>query len=238
VHGWRTDWLMQTTTIFVVLLFCITLIWLTLACVLHGRKHKAHYDRGKARSQVIKALCLSALIFTVVDGNLFVSGLSDLDQAFWNFDRAHADPSTIRVQVNGRQWAWDMRLPGDDDLFNTADDILTTDELRVPVGAPVLLQLAATDVIHSFSLPNFRTKMDAIPGNVTRLWFQAKKVGRYEIVCQQHCGLNHYKMRGHLIVMEPAHFRRWAQEASALAARAFDADDTGAHWGWDWALQN
>ena len=70
------------------------------------------------------------------------------------------------------------RYAGPDGKFNTRDDIVTTNDMRVPVGVPVLLQLAASDVLHSFSLPNFRIKQDAVPGMINRLWFQAKETGR------------------------------------------------------------
>lgn len=234
VHGWRVDWLMNVTTVFVAILFLATVVWLALAMVLHGRKHRAEYDPGNARTQTIKALCLSALIFGVVDGNLFASGMADLDDAFWDFGRAEADPDAIRVQVNAHQWAWDFRQAGADGTFNTADDIVSTNELRVPVGAPIVFQIAATDVLHSFSLPNFRTKQDAVPGMLTRLWIQAKETGRFDIACAQHCGTHHYKMRGTLVVLPREEYRAWAAEASALAARAHDPEDHDGHWGWAW----
>lgn len=237
MHGWRVDWLMQVTTIFVAIMFLATVVWLVLVTVLHGRKHRAEYDHGNGRTQAIKALCLSLLVFGVVDGNLFLSGMADLNDAFWAFDRPRANPNTVRVQVNAHQWAWDMRQPGFDAKFNTPDDVVTLNELRVPVEAPVLLQLAATDVLHSFSLPHFRTKQDAIPGNITHLWFQARRTGTFEIVCAQHCGTNHYKMRGKLVVMDRGAYDAWLAEASALAARAHDPEDKEAQWGWDWARQ-
>ena len=64
------------------------------------------------------------------------------------------------------------------------------------------------------------------------------QTGTFDIVCAQHCGIHHYKMRGKLIVMEPDAYRAWLDEASALAARAFDAEDKAAQWGWDWDKQD
>ena len=133
------------------------ILWSSL---LHNRKHRAHYDLGSARKQTLKALGLSVLIFAVVDGNLFINGLRDIDQAFWNFDAAEAHPQALRIQVNAHQWAWDFRYAGPDGKFNNQDDIVTTNDLRVPIGVPVVLQLAASDVLHSFSLPHFRVKQD------------------------------------------------------------------------------
>lgn len=233
-YGWRVDWLLGTTTLFVVVMFAATVVWLGWACLRHGRRHTAHYDLGNARAAVIKAGLLSALIFGVVDGNLLVNGLADVNEIFWNVDRANADPRAVRIEVNAHQWAWDVRYPGPDGTFNTADDVVTLNDLRVPVGVPVVVQLASTDVIHSFSLPNFRVKQDAVPGMINRLWFQAKETGVFDIACAQHCGVAHYKMRGRLTVLPPAEFAAWTAQASALARLAHDPDDHPAHWGWSW----
>lgn len=238
LYGWRVDWLMNTTSVFVIIMFVVTAIWILWACVFHGPKHRAHYDLGNAPKAVTKALILSGLIFFVVDGNLWIHGLADIDDVFWNFARADAAPNAVRIQVNAHQWAWDARYAGPDGKFNTRDDIVTLNDIRVPVNTPVVVQLGATDVLHSFSLPNFRVKMDAVPGMITRLWFQAKETGAFEIACAQHCGVNHYKMRGRLTVLPEPAYADWAREASELGARQYDPADTGAHWGWDWEKGN
>ncbi len=234
VDGWRVDRLMASTTVFVALMFAATLIWILWSGVFHGRKHRAQYDLGNAKKQVGKALALSLVIFAVVDGNLFVNGLRDLDQAFWNFRRAEADPRVVRIQINAHQWAWDARYAGPDGHFGTPDDIVTLNDIRVPVGVPVVMQLAARDVLHSFSLPNFRVKQDAVPGMINRLWWQAKETGVFDIACSQHCGVNHYKMRGKLTVLAPEAYAAWATEASALSQASYDPNDATAHWAWDW----
>ncbi len=234
VDGWRVDWLLKSTTVFVLIMFGATLVWILWAAFFHGPRHRAEYDEGNARKQTVKALGLSLLIFVVVDGNLFVNGLRDLDAAFWNFDAVEADPRAVRIEINARQWAWDARYPGPDGRFNSRDDIVSMNDIRVPVGTPILLQLAATDVLHSFSLPNFRVKQDAVPGMINRLWFQAKETGAFDIACAQHCGVNHYKMRGRLVVLSAEAYAAWAAEASALSSESFDPNDKGAQWGWNW----
>ncbi|HEY0706598.1 MAG TPA: cytochrome C oxidase subunit II [Polyangia bacterium] len=234
VDGWRVDRLMATTTVFVVIMFIATIVWILWAWLRHGKGHAAQYDPGNARRQALKALALSAVIFLVVDGNLFVNGLRDLDQAFWNFGAVNANPRAVRIQINAHQWAWDARYPGPDNRFGTADDIVTLNDIRIPVGTPVVLQLAATDVLHSFSLPNFRIKQDAVPGMINQLWWQAKDTGVFDIVCAQHCGVNHYKMRGKLTVLPPDEFAAWAAEASALSRESYDERDRTANWSWDW----
>ena len=116
-----------------------------------------------------------------------------------------------------QQWAWNFRYAGPDGMFNTKDDIVTFNELRVPAGHPVMLNLKAKDVIHSFYLPNFRLKQDANPGAITRSWFKALKTGNYEIACSQMCGWAHYKMKGDLIVLADADYARWMKEAEGDA---------------------
>jgi cytochrome c oxidase subunit 2 len=233
-YGWRVDWLLGTTSLFVAIMFAVTIGWIGWACLRHGRGHRASYDLGSAGPSVTKALLLSLLIFGVVDGNLLVNGLRDVDDVFWNVDRAEANPEAVRIEVNAHQWAWDVRYPGPDGKFNTADDAVTLNDVTVPLGVPVVVQLAATDVIHSFALPNFRIKQDAVPGVINRLWFQAKELGTFDIACAQHCGAYHYKMRGQLTVLPPAAFATWSAQASALSQRSYDPEDRSAHWGWDW----
>jgi len=234
LHGWRVDWLMASTTIFVVIMFLATVVWIAWACLRHGRQRQANYDLGNAKSAVIKAVLLSALIFGVVDGNLLIHGLSDIDDVFWNIDRANADPRAVRIEVNAHQWAWDARYAGPDGKFNTVDDIVTLNDIRVPVGKPVVIELASTDVIHSFSLPNFRVKQDAVPGTINRLWFTAKETGVFDIACAQHCGVAHYKMRGQLTVLPADGYAAWLEQSSQLARRGYDAQDKTGNWAWNW----
>jgi cytochrome c oxidase subunit 2 len=134
----------------------------------------------------------------------------------------------LRVQILARQFEWHMRYAGPDGEFATADDVVMTNQLHIPTGTPVLAEVRAVDVIHSFFLPNFRVKQDILPGTTTLLWFDANKAGRYEIACAELCGLGHYRMRGQLFVDTPEEFDSWLQEKYAAGATA--ADD----WGWDW----
>jgi cytochrome c oxidase subunit II len=234
VDGYRIDWLIHTTMFFVVVLFVIMVIWMVSACVRFGSKHTALYEHGDGTKQIRTALLISAAIFVIVDGNLFFNSMKDIGQTFWNFEYAEAQPNAVRIEIDAHQWAWNARYAGPDGKFNTADDIVTLNDIRVPEGAPIIFELNSTDVIHSFYLPNFRTKQDAMPGMVNKLWFRAKQTGEFDIGCAQHCGLNHYKMSALLTVLPKADFERWEAEASANAARAFDPADTIAQWGWDW----
>jgi cytochrome c oxidase subunit 2 len=132
------------------------------------------------------------------------------------------------VEVTGQQFAWNVRYPGKDGIFgrtaatlvdpgalnfigldkndpSAADDIiLPQNQLYLPEGRPVRVLIRSLDVIHSFFLPNFRVKQDAMPGMTVETWFTPKEAGDYEIACAEHCGLGHYRMRGQVHVVAAA----------------------------------
>jgi cytochrome c oxidase subunit II len=114
----------------------------------------------------------------------------------------------LLVNITGMQFAW---------IFNYPDSDITSGELHVPVGADVQLNIAATDVIHSFWVPQFRLKQDAIPGQTTELRFVATKPGTYPIVCAELCGGYHGSMRSQVIVHTQDEFDEWL-ETSRIAS--------------------
>jgi cytochrome c oxidase subunit 2 len=232
--GHRIDSLIQISIVFIAVLFAFMVGWMLWACFAHGRKHKARHDHGTSRRAKLISLGFAAGVFVVVDGNLFVTSTRDMHDVFWNFDRAEAAPDVVRVEVNAHQWAWDFRHAGPDGVFATADDVVTLNELRVPQGSPVLLQIGAVDVIHSFYLPNFRVKIDAVPGSLSRAWFVGEVPGEYDIGCAQHCGTAHYKMKARLIVQPREEFEAWMAHAARVAERSYVESDSPGNWGWAW----
>jgi cytochrome c oxidase subunit 2 len=240
LEGYRIDSLLNVTSVLVGILFVAMCAWIGMACVRFNSSHVATFEHGDGRKQVALALFISGAIFFVVDGNLFYNSVKDVNGVatdtvgYWEFDKVEADPRTIRVEVQARQWGWDFRQTGPDRKFNTADDVVTFNDLRIPVGAPIYVQLAAVDVLHSLYLPNFRQKMDAIPGMVNALWFEAKETGDFDIACAQHCGVNHYLMRGQITVLEPLDYETWMLRASNLSRIGWREDDPAGNWGWKW----
>ncbi len=237
-EGHRIDSLINVTNGFVLLLFVIMCGWMAYAVFKHGKDHKADYDHGDSKHHVAIAMGISAVIFFIVDGNLWFNSTIDVNTTFWNHEGIDQDRNAVRIEINAHQWAWDARYAGPDGKFNTADDIVTLNDIRVPKGAPILFQIASTDVIHSFYLPNLRIKQDAMPGMINRMWFNAKETGEFDIGCAQHCGVHHYKMKARLTVLEPADFKRWIGEMSEQHAKGFDPNDKGALWGWEWKKRN
>ena len=126
------------TGVFTTILFIIMVIWMLWAVFKHNEKHTAEYDHGNSKHSVKTALLLSAVIFFVVDGNLFYNSTTDTFRIFWNHDSFENNAQVVKIEVNAHQWAWDARYAGPDGKFNTKDDIVTLNDIRVPVGVPVL----------------------------------------------------------------------------------------------------
>ncbi len=232
LDGYRIDSLLMSTAVLTTILFVIMIVWLVWALVVHrDGKHKAEYDTGDGKKHVTTAVMISSAVFLIVDGNLFLNAMVDMSEAFWNFPTSD---ETVKIEINAQQWAWRARYSGTDGEWNTADDVVTLNDVRVPEKTPVVLQLASVDVIHSFFLPNLRVKTDAMPGVINRLWFQAQETGQFEIACAQHCGVHHYKMRGVLTVLSDEDYADWLRRMSAEATRAYDPNDEDARWGWEW----
>jgi cytochrome c oxidase subunit II len=232
-HGHRIDSLLALSHRFDLVLALVMLGWLGLAVWRFRGARRAAADGGTRRSRT--AVMVVALVaFGVVDGTLFARSLGYLDEVLWNYDAPVKHPDTMRLEMNARQWTWEARYAGEDGRFGTADDVVTWSEVRVPVGVPVWVQLTSTDVVHGLALPNFRVKLDAVPGRVNQTWFQAAREGTWEMACYQHCGTSHYKMRGTLTVMAPEAYAAWLREASRQAAQAHDEEDRPANWGWEW----
>lgn len=133
-----------------------------------------------------------------------------------------AQDAPFEVSVIAEQFAWNVHYPGPDGTFGRrfphlvdtarnplgldpddpagADDVVSVNELYIPVDRPVVINLSSKDVIHSFGVPQLRVKQDAIPGLVIPMWFRPSVEGEYEIACAQLCGLSHYRMRGFVTV--------------------------------------
>ncbi len=117
---------------------------------------------------------------------------------FFKIQRVPAD--AMQVYGVGKQWMWKFQHPEGNREIN---------ELHVPTGRPVKVTLTSEDVIHSFYVPAFRIKQDALPGRYTTTWFQATKPGTYHLFCAEYCGTQHSGMGGWVVVMEPAQYEAW-----------------------------
>ena len=113
------------------------------------------------------------------------------------------------VRIIGQQWAWTFTHPGPDGELDTADDIETVDELHIEVDKNYHFELGSRDVLHSFSVPVFRLKQDAIPGRIIRGWFNAMKTGEYDIQCAEMCGIGHGLMAARIFIESAEDHMAW-----------------------------
>jgi cytochrome c oxidase subunit 2 len=113
-----------------------------------------------------------------------------------------APPDTLDIYVTAKQWMW---------KFAYADGHHTLGTLYVPAGRPVKVILTARDVIHSFYVPDFRIKQDAVPGRYTTAWFTVEGPGTHQILCAEYCGTGHSRMRGEVVALAPADYARWLE---------------------------
>jgi cytochrome c oxidase subunit II len=149
--------------------------------------------------------------------------------------------NAITVKVVGQQFLWNFHYPGPDGVFgrqnpdlistsnplgldptdpHSKDDIVSMNEMHVPVNQNVILEITSKDVIHSVAIQAMRIGQDAIPGSNIPIWFKPVKVGTYEIVCAQLCGAGHYGMKGTLVVDTEADYQGWLHDMEQLNAPA------------------
>ena len=233
LDGHRVDALFWVITALVSVSFFIVLL-LLLVTVLRDRARpgvKARYDHGSSLHDKRFTAIVSVIVFLALDASVLWITMHDLREAVWNIPTGK---EALRVELLGQQWAWNFRLPGTDEQFGTADDIVTINHLHVPEGRPVVFHGSSKDVIHSFFVPDMRIKRDVNPGAINKVWFQAQRPGDYEILCAELCGFAHYQMHGTLTVVPAARWESWQAEASKIALATFDENDTEARWAWDW----
>jgi cytochrome c oxidase subunit 2 len=131
-----------------------------------------------------------------------------------------APPSDFSLEVMAKQFNWQVKYPNSDKVF--------LDEMHVPVNKVVHVDLKSQDVIHSFFVPQFRIKQDAVPGRSIKAWFEVTKPGKYEWPCAELCGFGHSGMRGWIYVHTPEEYAKWSAEnltAEAKPAEAAPAAD-------------
>ena len=143
------------------------------------------------------------------------------------------------IEVMGQQWQWSFRLPGKDgrlgttdvrnispdnpmglnrdDTYGQDDVIIENGDLHLPVGKPVRVLLRSVDVLHDFYVPEFRAKMDMVPGMVTYFWIKPIRTGTFDVLCAELCGAAHYQMRAKVVVEEESEYHAWLEQQKTFA---------------------
>ena len=144
--------------------------------------------------------------------------LTFLSVPAWSRIKMTLPESDLLIHVTGKQFNWEITYPGPDGRFGTADDKTFLDEMHVPINKVVRIQLRGREVIHSFFVPQFRFKQDAVPGRDIMQWFEVTKAGKYEAPCAELCGFGHSGMRAWIYAHTPEDYAKWAAENLKTAA--------------------
>ena len=143
------------------------------------------------------------------------------------------------VEVMGQQWQWSFRLPGKDGRLGTSDVrnigsdnpmglnrddphaqddvVIENGDLHLQVGKPVKILLRSVDVLHDFYVPEFRAKMDMVPGMVTFFWIKPIRTGTFDVLCAELCGAAHYQMRAKVIIDDEKEYHAWLEQQKTFA---------------------
>ena len=205
--------------------FVAVLLFMTY-CVLrfrHQKGRKAAYEPENKKLEWWLTGITAVGIVAMLTPGLFV----------WGQFVTVPDEAT-EIEVLAQQWQWAFRFPGEDGVLGTSDvrnidfdnpfglnpddpngqdDILVeSSELHLPLDRPVKVLLRSIDVLHDFYVPQFRAKMDMVPGTVTFYWFTPIRTGNFDILCFELCGTGHYAMRGNVVVNTEADYEAWLAE--------------------------
>ena len=170
---------------------------------------KAEYIQGSTKAEII---------WTAVPAvTLVIIGL--MSGGVWNTikGRNSVPADAIPYGLHAQQFEWNITYRGPDGQLGTADDFVIRNQLHIPVNQPVVMRMTAEDVIHSFFVPAFRVKQDAVPGMTINVWFEATETGQYEIACAELCGLGHYRMRAMVTVHSVDDYQQWLADRAAAA---------------------
>lgn len=200
----------EIDTVFYVIYWITTFFFLLVTGLLIWFLIKYRYKPGQRAAYSHGNLMLE-LTWTAIPAAIFII-LFLVSSATWAKIKIIMPIGDVQVRLVAKQFAWEFHYPGPDGIFDTEDDHQTNGELHVPINQTVRVQLTATDVIHSFFVPVFRLKQDAVPGREIPVWFEANKTGKFEIPCAELCGPGHSGMKGWLYVHSLEDYEKWLQD--------------------------
>ncbi|HKO50581.1 MAG TPA: cytochrome c oxidase subunit II [Polyangiaceae bacterium] len=181
-------------------------IWLLVVALALYAAYFPH--RGKQRTRARRLIVGGGVVFPSV----VLTGVLSYSLALLPELLAPAPEGSLRVEVIGYQWWWEVRY-----LRAGQQPVVLANEVRVPLGQPVEFELESRDVIHSFWIPALGGKMDMIPGRRTRLRLQADRAGVFRGACAEYCGTSHALMAFPVVALEPSEFAAWLRAQSANA---------------------
>jgi cytochrome c oxidase subunit 2 len=179
---------------------------------------RSQYVTGESRSEKrwVTIPHYAVLVFDVV---IIVAALR-----VWNDVKVTAPPAEEEIRIVAQQWAWTFVQAGPDGRLDTDDDITTVDDLNVQRDRLYHFELHSRDVVHSFSVPVFRLKQDAVPGRAIHGWFKPTVTGTFDIQCAEMCGVGHALMPGRIHIRTAQQHAAWMAGAAAAGASAKASD--------------
>src|SRR5687767_3570248 len=193
------DWMWNLELIAMAFLFALIVVPMFYSLVVFRRRKGDTTD-----GQHMEGNTTLEILWTIVP--LFLVGIFAYFGAVNLSDTLRGDPSAMVVKVTGVQWSWSFEYPPVDGIA------VASDELHIPVGQQVLLQMTSKDVIHSFWVPEFRVKQDVVPGRITELRVTPTLEGNYKVRCAELCGTSHYSMEKPVVVSTQEEFDAWMAE--------------------------
>lgn len=207
------------------LIFWIVVAWGGLAeiilfyfCFRFRKKdgEKGQYITGEEKHQK-KWIAIPHYLVLFFDVFLIAGAIS----VWYNIKQRLPEPD-LTVGVIAQQWAWTFIHPGQDGVLHTDDDVKTIDELHLVENTTYHFELEALDVLHSFSIPVFRLKQDAIPGRKITGWFKPTKTGEWDIQCTEICGIGHGLMPARVHITSAYDHQQWlAQKTPGSSGQAY-----------------
>lgn len=192
------------------------IVWIAVAVALGlalwRRNRQAFAERPHGEPRKVRVVAAAAGLTVVVLFGLVVASVT-ASRSITTFPDPASRP--IVVEVVGHQWWWDFRYIDE----ATGGSFRTSNELRIPVGRPVVVQVTSRDVIHSFWVPNLHGKIDLVPGRTNTIWFSADAPGEYRGQCAEFCGLQHAKMAFLVVAEGNDAFEAWAARQRAGVPR-------------------
>ena len=188
-------------TLFVAELVLSVVIVLTVAVLMLNFVVRYHHGSGASRAHRVRATWRYEIGWTTA--TLFAFLVLFVFGAHYYIWLYKSPPADVEIFVVGKQWMWKVQHPGGQREI---------DEIHIPIGKVVRLVIASQDVVHSFFVPAFRIKRDAVPGTYNSVWFKATAPGTYRLECSEFCGTEHVKMAGAIVAMEPAAYTDWLAE--------------------------
>ncbi|MEE8508941.1 MAG: cytochrome C oxidase subunit II [Myxococcota bacterium] len=175
---------------------------------------RGQYVTGERKSET-RWITYPHLLVLVCDVFIIVGAVK-----VWYDVKQFLPPAEETVRIVSQQWAWTFVHAGPDGVLGTTDDIAKVNELHVQVGRTYHYKLESTDVLHSFSVPVFRLKQDAVPGRVITGWFTPTLAGEWDIQCAEICGIGHGLMGARIHIETPAQHAAWLMQESPISIAA------------------